>query len=84
MNGKHTRRFFGALAVATVVAAALGPSAGAWVPSVEADEPIASSQAIVLVPDAAERAVKRQAQQKLQATVVGPDAFERAVRRARR
>ena len=84
MSGKRTHRLSGALAVATVVAAALGPSAGAWVPSVEEDAPIASSRAIVLVPDAAERAAKRQAQQKLQATVAGPDAFERAVHRARR
>ena len=81
MIGKQARRLSGALAVATVVAAALGPSAGAWVPSVEADEPLSASRAIVVVPDAGERAAKRRAQQKLQAASSGPDAFERAARR---
>ena|SRR5688500_2178761 len=80
MTGKHAARRFGVLVAATVVAAALGPSAGAWVPSVEADEPLSASRSVVLVPDAFERAAKRQTQ-KLQAASSGPDAFERAARR---
>ena len=80
MNGRHLRRLPVALVVAGAVAASFGPSAGAWIPSVEADEPLASSRTIVVIPDA-ERAAKRRAQSNLQSGAAVPDAFERAVKR---
>ncbi len=40
MTGKSARRLSAALVGRDRVAAALGPSAGAWIPSVEADEPL--------------------------------------------
>jgi hypothetical protein len=81
MNSRHLRRLPVALVVEGVVAASFGPSAGAWIPSVEPDEPLVSSRTIVVVPDAAERAAKRRAQTNLQSGAAVPDAFERAVRR---
>ena len=81
MNGRHLRRLPVALVVAGAVAASFGPSAGAWIPSVEADGPLASSSTIVVVPDAAERAAQRRAKTNLQSGTAVPDAFERAVRR---
>ena len=81
MNGRHLRRLPVALVVAGALAASFGPSAGAWIPSVEADEPLASSRTIVVIPDVAERAAKRRAQTNLQSGAAVPDAFERAVKR---
>lgn len=80
MTSRSTRRITASLVVSLAVAASFGPTAGAWIPSVEADEPLSGSRAIVVVPDAFERAARRQSQ-KLQAVSPGPDAFERAVRR---
>ena len=83
MTSRSTRRIAASLVSSIAIAGSFGPSAGAWIPQVEADEPLSASRSIVHVPDAFERAAKRQSQ-KLQAASPGPDAFERAVRRARR
>ena len=81
MKSRRLRRLPAALVVAGVAAASFGPSAGAWIPTVEADGPMASSRTIVVVPDAAERAAKRRAQTNLQSATASPDAFERAFAR---
>ena len=83
MTSKCVHRATSSLVVSFAVAAAFAANAAAWIPSVDADEPLHATRAIAVVPDAFERATKRQAQ-KLQAASAGPDAFERAVRRARR
>ena len=80
MTSRSTRRITASLVTSIAIAGAFGPTAGAWIPSVEADEPLPATRSIVVVPDAFERAAKRKAT-KLQKTVaVAPDAFERAVR----
>ena len=79
MTSRSTRRITASLVSSLAIAGALAGTAGAWIPSVEADEPLSASRSIVVVPDAFERAAKRKAT-KLQKTVaVAPDAFERAV-----
>ena len=83
MTSRSTRRITASLVSSLAIAGALAGTAGAWIPSVEADEPLTATRSIVVVPDAFERAAKRQTP-KLQAASSGPDAFERAVRRARR
>jgi hypothetical protein len=69
------------LSVSLAVAASVAATAGARIPDVEQDSGVAQARpAVVVVPDAFERAAKRDSVG-LRATAPAPDAFERAVAR---
>jgi hypothetical protein len=79
-----TTRIALSLSVSLAVAASVAATAGARIPDVEQDSGVAQARpAVVVVPDAFERAVKRYSVG-LRASAPGPDAFERAVARQRR
>lgn len=81
MTSRSSHRITASLVSSIAIAGALAGTAGAWIPSVESDEPLSASRSIVVVPDAFERAAAKQRIQKLKAAAAGPDAFERAARR---
>jgi hypothetical protein len=79
-----TTRIAASLSVSLAIAASVAAGAGAKIPEIEQDTGVARAQpAVVVVPDAFERAVKRYSV-RLRAPASGPDAFERAVARQRR
>lgn len=80
MIRKNARRGLMSLVSSVAIAGVLAGTAGAKIPSVDADGPLTAARAIVVVPDAFERAATKRTQ-KLKAVAAGPDAFERAARR---
>ena len=61
MTSKCVHRVTSSLVVSFAVAAAFAANAAAWIPSVDADEPLHASRAIAVVPDAFERRASHEA-----------------------
>jgi hypothetical protein len=77
----RTTRIAVSLSVSLAVAASVAAGAGARIPDVEQDTGVSQARpAVVVVPDAFERAVKRSAAT-LRSAAPGLDAFERAAAR---